>query len=210
MSLASSTRKNQIAKQNITRHAQSGETHGRTRRYSGGSIYNKILTTKTVHINIRYIGGNLMHTLEKKFADEVEGQCSVEGLIKSGSIKILTYSSGLVSGDMISFEVVFECLACSPVEGMHIQCIAKNITKAGIRAMSDDEPSPIMVFVARDHHTKSRYYSSIKEDMSITVRVIGQRFELNDKYISIIAELIEPRDTKFMVKKKPKLIISKK
>ena len=93
---------------------------------------------------------------------------------------------------------------------MHISCVAKNITKAGIRALSKEEPSPIMVFVARDHHTKSRYYSSVKENADIVIRVIGQRFELHDKYISIIAELIEPHKPKLMLKNPRKLIISEK
>ena len=92
---------------------------------------------------------------------------------------------------------------------MHIQCEAKNITKAGIRAVSPESPSPIMVFIARDHHIKSKYYSTVKENNLITVRVIGQRFELNDAYISIIAELIEPHDKK-RIMKKPKLKISEK
>jgi hypothetical protein len=70
----------------------------------------------------------------------------------------------------------------------------KNITKAGIRAESSTEtPSPIVVFITRDHHYTSPYFLSVEENSKIMIRVIGQRFELNDKYISIIAELIEPR-----------------
>jgi hypothetical protein len=45
--------------------------------------------------------------------------------------------------------------------------------------------------LARDHHN-SPYFSTVKINDRINVRVIGQRFELNDKYVSIIAELIEP------------------
>ena len=182
----------------------------RERNSSQTSIYSKILTTKTVHLDIKYIGTNLVQTLEKNVAEEVEGKCSVEGLIKPNSLKILTYSSGLINSGYVSFEVVFECLVCCPVEGMLIQCEAKNITKAGIRAVSPESPSPIMVFVARDHHIKSQYYSTVKENSLITVRVIGQRFELNDSYISIIAELIEPREKKLVMKKQIKLNISKK
>ena len=174
------------------------------------SIYTKILITKAVHLNIKYIGEHLIQTLEKYIAENVEGKCSVEGLIKPNSIKILTYSSGLINSGHVLFEVVFECLVCCPVEGMHIQCEAKNITKAGIRAVSQESPSPIMVFVARDHHIKSRHYSTVKENSLITVRVIGQRFELNDSYISIIGELIEPRGNTLDMKKRPKLIIAKK
>ena len=75
-------------------------------------------------------------------------------------------------------------------------CNAKNITKAGIRCESADEvPSPIVVFIARDHHFNSNYFSTIQEDDKVTVKVIGQRFELNDKYISIIAELVMPMNS---------------
>jgi DNA-directed RNA polymerase subunit E'/Rpb7 len=206
MSFPSSTRKKQtVGKHNTARYGTSI-----AKREKSGSVFSKMLITKTVHLEIRFIGDNLMRTLEEKIADEVEGRCSVEGLIKNGSSKIVTFSSGLVTGDAISFEVVFECLVCLPVEGMHISCVAKNITKAGIRALSKEDPSPIMAFVARDHHTKSRYYSSIKENMDIVIRVIGQRFELHDKYISIIAELIEPHKPKLMLKNPRKLIISEK
>ena len=57
-------------------------------------------------------------------------------------------------------------------------------------------PSPVIVFIARDHHYQSKYFSSKQEGDNIVVKVIGQRFELNDKYISIIATLIEPKGWK--------------
>jgi hypothetical protein len=82
---------------------------------------------------------------------------------------------------------------------MLINCIAKNITKAGIRAISADEgngeeyQSPFIVFIAKDHHHMNEYFSSIQENSHFVVRVIGQRFELNDKYISIIGELTKQK-----------------
>jgi hypothetical protein len=109
------------------------------------------------------------------------------------------------------FEVVFECDICFPVEGSLISCVAKNITKAGIRAESaSDVPSPIVVFIAKDHHYSSAYFSEIKEGDKITIRVIGQRFELNDKYISIIGELVKEKDSSHQKHKqtaKPRLVI---
>ena len=36
-------------------------------------------------------------------------------------------------------------------------------------------------------------FGSIKEGDKITVRVIGQRFELNDKFISIIGEFVKEK-----------------
>ena len=93
---------------------------------------------------------------------------------------------------------------------MLINCKATNITKAGIRAETPDEISPVVIFVARDHHYMSSYFTNVKEGEDIVVRVIGQRYELNDKYISVIAELVEPRDEKIKRKRKPRLIVSEK
>ena len=108
-------------------------------------------------------------------------------------------------GVNINFEVVFECQVCCPVEGMLIQCVAKNITKAGIRAESADEkPSPVVIFVTRDHHYMNQQFSSIQEGERFVARVIGQRYELNDKYVSVIAELVE---TKVKELVKPRLVL---
>lgn len=174
------------------------------------SIYSQSLITRSISLPITTIGKNLKQTIEKDIAYNFEGKCVAEGFIKSGSSKIITYSSGLVKGSDVIFEVVFECLICCPVEGMLIQCQAKNITKAGIRGESSEEkPSPVVVFVTRDHHYASQQFSDIKEDDNFVARVIGQRFELNDKYVSIIAELVEKKDYEAAKSKpKPRLFIN--
>ena len=69
----------------------------------------------------------------------------------------------------------------------------ENITKIGIRAETNENPSPVVIFISRDHHYTSTYFSNIKENDDIQVSVIGQRFELNDKYVSIIAKVVEPK-----------------
>ena len=168
-------------------------------------IFMPSMITKRVSLPMSSVGSNIKPLLEQLVASQVEGKCIVEGYIKPGSTKILTYSNGMLNSDIVIFEVVFECLVCSPVEGMLIDVVSKNITKAGIRAEYESQPSPVEVFVARDHHYKSSYFASIKEGDKIRVRVIGQRYELNDKYISIIAELVEPKQVKTV--KKPRLIL---
>jgi DNA-directed RNA polymerase subunit E'/Rpb7 len=172
------------------------------------NIYTRSLITRSISIPIVSVGKNIQETIEKFVSLNYEGKCVVEGFIKPNSCKIVTHSSGLIKGTNIVFEVVFECQICCPVEGMLIQCIAKNITKAGIRAESSDEmPSPIVVFVTRDHHYMMQYFSTIEEGSKFTARVIGQRFELNDKYVSIIAELVEPKKDYTKEPSKPKLVI---
>lgn len=176
-------------------------------------IYSRCLLTRKVVLNINLIGKNIDEVIEQYIHDNFEGKCVVEGYIKQNSCKIVRYSCGTIErGNNVVFEVIFECDTCFPVEGMLISCIAKNIVKAGIRAESDIEsPSPVIVFVARDHHYNSQQFVDIKEGDKINIRVIGQRFELNDKYISIIGELVKEKDFTIKPKKiqnvKPRLVI---
>lgn len=168
---------------------------GKRREIRVTSIYSRGFITRNIVLPITSIGKNIKETIEQFIAHSFEGKCLVEGYIKPGSSKIVSYSSGVVKrGTFILFEVVFECEICFPVEGMLIQCVAKNITKAGIKAESVNEtPSPVVIFIAKDHHFNMEYFSEIKEGDKILTRVIGQRFELNDRYVSIIAELVKPK-----------------
>lgn len=166
-------------------------------------VYAKSMITRKVKLSINTIGSGLKQTLEQKTAYDIEGKCIPEGFVRPGSCKIVSYSSGsMTTGQYVFFMVVVECDICLPVEGMIIQCVATNITKAGIRAEIEGESdSPVVIFIARDHHFTSEFFSQVNEKDSINVRVIGQRFELNDKYVSVIAELIEPKKAKM-----PKLV----
>lgn len=167
------------------------------------NVYSLSQITKSISLPINAIGKGLYQTIERTIAAMVEGKCIVEGFVKTGSVRVITYSSGLVKSNSVLFNVVFECSVCYPVAGMLMNCIAKNITKAGIRAESSEEtPSPFVLFIARDHYYASDYFNSIEEKEKFTARVIAQRFELNDKYVSIIAELVPQKE---YVQKKPRL-----
>jgi DNA-directed RNA polymerase subunit E'/Rpb7 len=158
------------------------------------TVYSLSQITKKIALPINAVGRSLQKTIEETIAAMVEGKCIVEGYVKPHSVRVITYSSGLIKGTEVVFDVVFECEVCFPVAGMLFNCVAKNITKAGIRAESADEiPSPFVLFVARDHYYASDYFNSIEENEKFTAKVIAQRFELNDKYVSIIAELVTPK-----------------
>ena len=121
---------------------------------------------------------------------KIEGKCGENGYVKEGTTEILNYSNGICKGSSVLFDVVYQCDVCNPVQGMIIECVVKNITKAGIRAEIDGfEKSPLVIFIARDHHYSIKEFSTISEGEQIKAQVIGQRFELNDTYVSVIAEL---------------------
>ena len=155
-------------------------------------LYNKTILSKdfTVSFNKlnKHIENYLLDSIKKKY----EGKCISSGFVKINSCKIVSYSSGtILDGDKIIFNIVFECDICIPCEGLKIDFIVKNITKAGIRAEINEDNSPMIIFLARDHHYNNAKFSKIKNEDIISVKVIGKRFELNDKAISVLGELTD-------------------
>ena len=173
-------------------------------------VYMNSLLSRKLQVSFNRLGKNIKEILEKLIKKEIEGKCTIEGFVKSNSTKLLTYSSGVIFENKVEFDVVFECLVCCPVEGMLIKCNVKNKTQAGIRALIDEDKSPVVVYLSRDHHYNNKYFNTVKENDEITIRVIGQRYELNDEQVSVIGEIIEPKADKFKpdkFKPRPKLVI---
>lgn len=159
-------------------------------------VYIRSVLNQKVSLLITEIGQNVRQILEQKLVQANENKCIREGFIKPGSVSIISYSSGLVNAEWIVFETVFECMICHPVEGMLIECVVKTITKAGIHAeVVDGKAVPVVVFVAKDHHNMNKLFNTVVENQKILVKVIGSRFELNDPHVSVIAQLLEERDS---------------
>lgn len=153
-------------------------------------LYSKNILTKKFNLTFKELKGNIERKLLSKISKEYEGKCILEGYIKKKSCNIISYSSGIITeGNKVAFSIVFECDVCLPTEGSKIDCIVKNVTKAGIRAEIDDEISPLIIFLARDHHYQNNGFSNININDIITVKIVGKRYELNDSYISVIGEL---------------------
>ena len=152
------------------------------------NIYVKNILSEKINVDFKNINSNLEETFEN-ILKQKEGLCIREGYIKPDSIKLMSYSCGELYSNNVQFQVLYECLISNPVEAMQLSCIVKSITKIGIRAELNDDHNPFLIFIARDHHYDNEYFSTIKQNDIINVNIIGQRFELNDKYISIIAEL---------------------
>ena len=154
------------------------------------SIYSKNMLTRKIVLPFTSVGGNLNEILKEKLEEDLYNKCCKEGYIKTDSIRIVSYSSGIIQENNVNFDVLFECLICYPIEGQIIKCKVENITRAGIRAVYFKETkSPITIFIARDHHYDNKYFSTIKEEDIILIKVIGIRYELNDETISVLGEL---------------------
>jgi len=134
--------------------------------------------------------------LKEVISTQIDGRCIPEGFVQPGSCVLRCYSTGTFFAGNIQFVLDIECMICCPKEGMVMSCVAKTVTQAGIRAHAFSEPSPVVVYVSREMHdavSKHRMMTnsmdSIKPGEVIQIRVVGRRFELNDKHVSIIGEL---------------------
>ena len=155
------------------------------------SIFIQSLLERKVYLHINEVGKNVKQNLESKLKFDLEDKCISEGIVKKGSIQIISYSAGNVMGEKICFHCVLECYVCNPVEGMLIECNIKTTTKAGIHCeyVDDDDNIPLHVFIARDHHFNNKNFNNLNENDKIKCKILGSRFELNDPYITSIATL---------------------
>jgi DNA-directed RNA polymerase subunit E'/Rpb7 len=157
-------------------------------------LYYKIISQKKVYVRFQETSNNIENTLLRKLKELFEGKCNSDGFVKPESIQILSYSNGECFKNTLLFTISFSCMVCKPVEGMKLHVKAINITKAGIRAkLNDDQYSPLDIFVARDHNINHTQYQAIQENTDFMVEVIGCRYELNDRTISVIAVIADEK-----------------
>jgi len=167
-------------------------------------IYMLNILTRKVSLRFNTVGSNIQEHIKNKLIMNLEGRCSKEGYIKKNSVRVLSYSAGVIQSNNIVFDVSFECLICNPCEGQKIKVVVENITKAGIKANYYKlEERPIVVFITRDHYynDSNNIFKTVKENDEMYIKVIGSRFQLNDNSISVLAE---PLKQKFKKEDKPK------
>ena len=154
-------------------------------------VYSNELLTRKVFLTMDQVGQNIKQNLERSISYSIEGKCTQDGYIKPNSVRVNTYSAGIVNNEKVEFQTVFECMVCHPVEDMVIDCKVKTLTKAGVHAeVIDNEGNiPVTIFIARDHHFTNKQFGTIEENNIITTKIIGIRFELNDPYICAIGTL---------------------
>ena len=157
-------------------------------------VYMKSVLTRKITLHVTELGIHTKTNLETALISEVGNRCIVEGFVRASSLRILTYSAGLITttGDSIDFHIVYECMVALPVEGMLLDVKVKTVTKAGIHAevIDSDGNVPVTVFVARDHHSSEPHFHQVQVQDVVRVRTVGIRFELNDPYICAIATLV--------------------
>ena len=153
------------------------------------NLYTQSIIHHKISVPFVNIGNNMEYYFKKHATRFIEGRCRKEGFIRPNSIKVISYSTGLLHADNVIYDVVFSADVCFPREEMIIRCKIVNITKIGIRAIVSEIHNPIVLFISREHNA-SKNFDDYEEGNIINIKVIGHRFELNDEYIGVIGEII--------------------
>ena len=158
---------------------------------SHSNVYTSPLLQTKVVLDMTEVGSNLTDNLVLKIERKVGGKCIADGYIQPKSVELVSHSSGNVMGEYIEFHVVYKCNVCNPADDMELECVCQTVTKAGIHAQVVDDKGfkPITVFVAREYQD-ANFPEDMKEGDKLKVRVLGQRFELYDDSVCVIATMM--------------------
>lgn len=154
--------------------------------------------------------GNIDDHVHEKIKKSLEGICSRFGYIRPGSIEIVKRSMGCLMkahfNGHIKYDIVCKADVCNPVRGMVFKAIVKNKNELGILAegaiiIDGTKLSVLDVLIPRRSAgiTSEIDLDTVDVGDEIFAEVLGKRYQLNDKKISVIARAV--KDTKIKQKR---------
>jgi DNA-directed RNA polymerase subunit E'/Rpb7 len=159
------------------------------------NIFYRVLLSDKVKIEPRYLSKDYRSYVASKLKGVMEGICTKHGFIKEGSIELYKVAPGNIeliglNGNIV-YDVYYYADICNPLIGNVIKATVTNVNKFGILA----EVSNILeIIIAKNSvnitHDTGVDLDSIQIGNQIMVEVIGKKFELNDKKISIVGKLV--------------------
>ena len=166
-------------------------------------IFVRVLLTDKVKLRPHQISSKLKDNLLDSLRAKFEGFCSYHGYIRPDSIDIFKYSMGYIqalslNGD-VEYTVNYYADVCNPSIGsiVHTKVVNTNkfgiLTHTGIKT-NDGKFLPILeIVVARNmiNAQNDKNADDIKIGDELHVEILGKKYELMDKKISVIARIID-------------------
>lgn len=165
-------------------------------------IFIRSLLQDRVKLKPNMMGKNIQKVLEHVLVNKLEGKCSQYGYIRKGSVGVYKYSTGQVmsaslNGDML-FTVQYYADVCNPLEESTVTATVINANKFGILAEcavvdGDVKHTVLEIIVAKNTHTLQSEIDlqEIKIGDKVLVEVLGKKYELNDKKISVVGRIVK-------------------
>ena len=116
-------------------------------------------------------------------------RCIEKGFVQGSSIKIVERSIGKIYAEHLNgniiYDIRFSADICNPIKGETVNGIVTNSNKMGLLVKS----GPLNIVLARQHHINRKCFKKINVGDDIPVSIVGSRFTLNDREISVIGYL---------------------
>lgn len=144
------------------------------------------------------------NTIKTKLKNTLEGVCSRFGYVKQGSLDIVKRSAGVFTkqhfNGHIRFELTCRGEVCNPPQGLVVEGHVKNKNALGLLATSSitvgTETIPVLdIIVPRKSNgiLSEIELDDVQIGDTILVMVMGKKYQLNDKSISIIGRAVKSR-----------------
>ena len=145
-----------------------------------------------INLPMRFVNQDLDKKILAHIVKKIGDKCIESGYIKSQDIEIIGRTSGQLdishfTGDII-FDVECQVNVFNPPEGAVIFCKVINKNKMGLIAETViEQPSPIRILLAREHHLTHKEFHDLEINDKIYVEVTekipaGIFFEKNKNY----------------------------
>jgi len=154
-----------------------------------------------VQLSSEELDSNYQERIVDKLKEKYEGKCSKFGFIKPDTLQIFKRSYGNFIKEhfngFIKYEIICKAEVCNPIQGSIIQAVIRNKNQMGILAESsielNDNKIPILdiIIPIRSVGIISEVnLDNLQIGNVIKIEVVGKKYQLNDKKISIIGRVI--------------------
>jgi DNA-directed RNA polymerase subunit E'/Rpb7 len=152
-------------------------------------IYTQTTMNVTVSVPFENVGRDMEKYFEEYARDNIEGHCHQDGYIRPMTCKIITYTAGMIRKNIVHYHVLYLFEVFYPYEGMELECLVKYVNRIGVQANFGERVNPVEIYVTREHNQQVDF-DALSANKKIRIKVIGHRYELNDKFISILGEML--------------------
>ena len=157
--------------------------------------------TDNVKIHPKDITNDMSTSILKVLKDKKEGICSNHGFIKKNSIKLCEVGPGKVEltsfHGYINYTVKYSAEVCNPVKNDIVNAKVQNINNFGILCTStvedDGEDMPVLEIIVPKHSpaiVSAINLENVKIGDKVMVQIIGKKYQLYNKKISIIGRIV--------------------
>lgn len=173
---------------------------------SDTNLFTTCALTDRIKLRPYELGRSIQESILRKLRFKFEGVCSYHGFIKPSSIQIVKCSMGTLvdyslNGD-VEYTISYSAEICNPVPGMLIQATVVNSNRFGILATTfvnvDGEQLPVINSIIPKEINNDELDNILPGNI-INIEVVGRKFEINDKRVSVVGKIVRNKDGTFVL-----------